>query len=201
MTPAVATWQRDIVSDEQAEDLSTFGGRLDAAMKSAGVKALQLKRTTGIDDGYIGRLVRGQRKMPSGDIVDKLAAALDVATTWLTNGKGERDRSAQGTEQSTLDAVLEETEWRFIDLTPEQAQVVVAALRDEHFKATTQMPRSYWRDRRDTLAIEARRGATKKVPRPEHDESADARDAREQREERERRAAAKAKTKAKKRTP
>jgi len=181
------------VKAKQPEDLSTFGGRLTAAMDAIPVNGRALSIATGVDQGYISKLRSGERKMPNADIVERLAAYLGVRGAWLARGTEPRTGDVFTTTEDTrelhpLDAVLEESGWAAsFGLTFEQATSVVEALEGLRTAAKAPVPRSVWRDERDKLARLARDRGGPKVAPPSHDETPAERDAGELAEEKARR--------------
>ena len=55
-----------------------FGETLERLMTENGVTYRALATQTGLSAGYLNHLVHGNRPVPSGDIVRKLAVVLDV---------------------------------------------------------------------------------------------------------------------------
>ncbi len=198
-----ATWQDAAVRKVEPEELSTFGGRLAAAMRAKPITGLALGSAADVDQGYISKLRSGERQMPNGDIVERLAMQLGVQGAWLARGTGPRERVESAstptkTERiiepprghAALEVVLQRIAWpEPFDVTA--ADKATAQARSEAFGDGSERPESTWHQRLLQLYRE-NTGRAKAVPRPVHDETPDERDARELATEKGRRAAAKA---------
>src|SRR6476660_4191480 len=55
-----------------------FGPAIERLMNESGVTYRALAAKTGLSAGYLNHLVHGNRPVPSNDVVETLAAALDV---------------------------------------------------------------------------------------------------------------------------
>ena len=55
-----------------------FGPTIEGLMAEAGVTYRELAARTGLSAGYLNHLVHGNRPVPSNDVVETLAHALDV---------------------------------------------------------------------------------------------------------------------------
>ena len=55
-----------------------FGATIERLMAERGVTYRGLADLTGLSAGYLNHLVHGNRPVPSNDVVERLAAALDV---------------------------------------------------------------------------------------------------------------------------
>ena len=55
-----------------------FGETVQGLMDEHGVTYRQLATRTGLSAGYLNHLVHGNRPVPSNDVVERLAEALDV---------------------------------------------------------------------------------------------------------------------------
>jgi len=55
-----------------------FGPTIEALMGEAGVTYRELAARTGLSAGYLNHLVHGNRPVPSNDVIETLAQALDV---------------------------------------------------------------------------------------------------------------------------
>jgi transcriptional regulator with XRE-family HTH domain len=55
-----------------------FGATVERLMDEQGVTYRQLAARTGLSAGYLNHLVHGNRPVPSNDVVETLAKALDV---------------------------------------------------------------------------------------------------------------------------
>ena len=55
-----------------------FGPTIESLMAEAGVTYRDLAARTGLSAGYLNHLVHGNRPVPSNDVVETLAHALDV---------------------------------------------------------------------------------------------------------------------------
>ncbi len=55
-----------------------FGPTIERLMADRGVTYRQLAELTGLSAGYLNHLVHGNRPIPSNEVVERLAAALDV---------------------------------------------------------------------------------------------------------------------------
>jgi transcriptional regulator with XRE-family HTH domain len=55
-----------------------FGPAVERLMNETGVTYRALASKTGLSAGYLNHLVHGNRPVPSNDVIDVLAAALDV---------------------------------------------------------------------------------------------------------------------------
>jgi transcriptional regulator with XRE-family HTH domain len=55
-----------------------FGATVERLMDEEGVTYRQLAARTGLSAGYLNHLVHGNRPVPSNDVVETLAKALDV---------------------------------------------------------------------------------------------------------------------------
>ena len=55
-----------------------FGPTIEALMTESGVTYRELAARTGLSAGYLNHLVHGNRPVPSNDVVETLAKALDV---------------------------------------------------------------------------------------------------------------------------
>ena len=55
-----------------------FGEGVETAMRKKGISYRSLAETTGLSAGYLNHLVHGNRPVPSNDVIEGLAAALDV---------------------------------------------------------------------------------------------------------------------------
>ena len=55
-----------------------FGATVQRLMDERGVTYRQLASSTGLSAGYLNHLVHGNRPVPSNDVVQTLASALDV---------------------------------------------------------------------------------------------------------------------------
>jgi transcriptional regulator with XRE-family HTH domain len=67
---------------------TTLSDRLAAALKATNLKQADLVKLTGLDKGYLSRIVKGE-KAPSRRVVADLARALGVRVEWLRDGTGE----------------------------------------------------------------------------------------------------------------
>ena len=81
-----------------------IGGRLRAARRARGLTQRDLQ-SAGVTFGYICRIERGTR-MPSVEVIRRLADALHVNATWLETGHDERwDQFSHG-EIAAMHAAL-----------------------------------------------------------------------------------------------
>lgn len=55
-----------------------FGAAVERLMNDTGVTYRALAAKTGLSAGYLNHLVHGNRPVPSNDVIDTLAGALDV---------------------------------------------------------------------------------------------------------------------------
>ena len=55
-----------------------FGATIEALMAEVGVTYRELAARTGLSAGYLNHLVHGNRPVPSNDVIERLAGALDV---------------------------------------------------------------------------------------------------------------------------
>jgi transcriptional regulator with XRE-family HTH domain len=55
-----------------------FGPTIERLMNEAGITYRALAAKTGLSAGYLNHLVHGNRPVPSNDVVEQLADALDV---------------------------------------------------------------------------------------------------------------------------
>ena len=55
-----------------------FGSTIESLMTEAGATYRELAARTGLSAGYLNHLVHGNRPVPSNDVIERLAAALDV---------------------------------------------------------------------------------------------------------------------------
>jgi transcriptional regulator with XRE-family HTH domain len=55
-----------------------FGSAVERLMNETGVTYRALAAKTGLSAGYLNHLVHGNRPVPSNDVIDVLAGALDV---------------------------------------------------------------------------------------------------------------------------
>ncbi len=55
-----------------------FGAAVERLMNDTGVTYRALAAKNGLSAGYLNHLVHGNRPVPSNDVIDTLAAALDV---------------------------------------------------------------------------------------------------------------------------
>ncbi|HEV2593006.1 MAG TPA: helix-turn-helix transcriptional regulator [Gaiellaceae bacterium] len=56
----------------------TFGSAVERLMNESGVTYRALAGKTGLSAGYLNHLVHGNRPVPSNDVIELLAGALDV---------------------------------------------------------------------------------------------------------------------------
>lgn len=70
---------------------SPFGERLLEALDRRGLTKYGLEQKTGISDGYIGRLIRGERQSPRSKTVGQICWALGIRREWLVHGDGSMD--------------------------------------------------------------------------------------------------------------
>jgi transcriptional regulator with XRE-family HTH domain len=55
-----------------------FGAAIERLMNDAGTTYRALAAKTGLSAGYLNHLVHGNRPVPSNDVIERLAEALDV---------------------------------------------------------------------------------------------------------------------------
>ncbi|WP_168735240.1 helix-turn-helix domain-containing protein [Pseudothauera rhizosphaerae] len=70
--------------------MRTFGSRLKAARKEAGLSQAQLARTVGMSQGNLSDIENNH--VPTSTFTPKLAAALGVEALWLAEGRGGKRR-------------------------------------------------------------------------------------------------------------
>lgn len=176
-----------------------FGQRLSRAIEDAGTSNLALSEATGIDDGFIGRLRRGERAAGLTN-TRKLAEALRIDFGWLAGVAPEEVppppeptvERVQQHDDADLDAlervILGTQPWWPSGTTPEQIERVSEIARAERFKVKdpSVLSETYWFGRLGEIARDVT-GCTKSVHKREAVEDPVEQDARELAEERARR--------------
>jgi len=71
---------------------STFGERLRTRRIAKGISAKELDRRSGLHEGHVAMIERGDRKNPNGETVVKLARALECDLVWLLTGDKHEDK-------------------------------------------------------------------------------------------------------------
>jgi transcriptional regulator with XRE-family HTH domain len=99
----------------------------------------QLSKKTGIDQGYLSRLERGEKSNPSSEVLAKLADALDVTTDYLLGRTDDPNAVViQGIDVDLEVHLPKEKEphhggikltWHGVELTEQEAEVVASVLR------------------------------------------------------------------------
>ena len=95
----------------------TRAERLEHAMELRGVRSNELNRLAGLSQGYVSRIVNGQRETPGLDELRSIADVLRVRFEWLAFGRGMMDQGSgeqpavfavQRPDKPVLEAVLAE---------------------------------------------------------------------------------------------
>lgn len=86
-----------------------IGQRLSETIERVGMSNLALAEKSGLSDGYISRIRRGERS-PGTDKLKRLADALGVDANWLAWG-GQSREVVTGQGQTDLEDVLRHYEW------------------------------------------------------------------------------------------
>lgn len=68
-------------------ELNDFNKRVRRMMYALGLSQTELADLTGITQGGIGHIVTGRTKMVNGELIFKLAEALECDPKWLATGE------------------------------------------------------------------------------------------------------------------
>src|SRR2546426_1668577 len=75
----LSTWARRAdMAKRRRYTSESFGPAIEQLMNETGVTYRALAAKTGLSAGYLNHLVHGNRPVPSSDVVERLADALDV---------------------------------------------------------------------------------------------------------------------------
>lgn len=78
-----------------------FGERVKAELKKRKLSARYLAQQSGLDEGSLSRLIRGERN-PTGESLQKIASALGVTTQYLLTGSNEPEPPAPEVRSTTV---------------------------------------------------------------------------------------------------
>lgn len=155
--PQEALIFEDMPENEEAVVPADFPGRLALALKQSGKTQSRAGRELGLSQGYMGRLLSGERgsKALSPELIRQLADYLGVQYEWLAIGRG--PQRATGWAPSALEEAM-----IFATRHGARRDAIDAAI--ESHREAENMTGTDW-----VLAIsnEAKRLEHLKVPRPE----------------------------------
>ena len=72
--------------------MNPWTDRLNDTLRQSGWSKTELARRSGVNYDSLNKYLDGKVAQPRGDVMHRLARALDVDTTWLRDGTGGRDR-------------------------------------------------------------------------------------------------------------
>lgn len=155
-----------------------FPSRLNAAMEAKNISAAELAARSGVDATTISRYLSGGRKKVQLEKVTALARALAVSADSLWSDgtdapfedlvQADLDTSREINLESgrDIELIIARCGEELAALAPDEAAVVLAQLRQEHFKSSEPLPGQYWVGRMKRLIAEAEGRAKEARRRP-----------------------------------
>lgn len=109
-----------LVDVTQHHDPMSLASRVKEARQLRGIGMNELDRLVGQSSGYTTRLESGSKKMPSAEVMNRLASALRVHLSWLLTGQEPRELALEQDAPSQRAVVYD-------DQYPARADAVAAA--------------------------------------------------------------------------